>query len=281
MHAGNTDTALDHLNGIYQLGQILEHEPVMVSQLVRIAIHGIGVGAVGSLLSPGELTPQQVRQVTSMLRQMDYRQGVADSLWGETQAGLSSFDAMRAGDLRPELIGLHGTDRGDRLFQHLYSSPLGRPWLNLDEAAYAEVMGQMTQAAPAANFYEAIPALQAIRNEIEALPRTRVFTRALTPALTVYLEAPARATAQNELAQIGLTLELQYHGQAAYPADLYEIESAFGSPLPLDPYSGQPYRYEQLATGFLLYSIGSNLQDDGGRHIPRVLEGDIVWRGAP
>jgi hypothetical protein len=50
-----------------------------------------------------------------------------------------------------------------------------------------------------------------------------------------------------------------------------------GGSVPVDPFSGEEYHYQPSDDGSLLYSVGQNLVDDGGKHDYR--EGDIVWRG--
>ena len=35
--------------------------------------------------------------------------------------------------------------------------------------------------------------------------------------------------------------------------------------VPLDPFDGKPLRYRELGTGFVVYSIGPNRRDDGGK----------------
>ena len=40
--------------------------------------------------------------------------------------------------------------------------------------------------------------------------------------------------------------------------------------MPLDPFDGEPLRYKKLSPGYIVYSIGDDLSDDGGqekRHI--------------
>jgi len=43
-------------------------------------------------------------------------------------------------------------------------------------------------------------------------------------------------------------------------------------PVPLDPFSGRPYRYELIGTEFRIYSLGVNRAEDG-----RDATKDIVW----
>jgi hypothetical protein len=48
--------------------------------------------------------------------------------------------------------------------------------------------------------------------------------------------------------------------------------------MPVDPFTGKAYRYKPVADGFLLYSVGGDLEDDGGKH--GWPEADWVWRGS-
>jgi len=50
-----------------------------------------------------------------------------------------------------------------------------------------------------------------------------------------------------------------------YPASLYElVEAGYLKKLPMDPYGDGPLVYRRTDSGFLLYSFGMNLTDDGG-----------------
>lgn len=54
-----------------------------------------------------------------------------------------------------------------------------------------------------------------------------------------------------------------------YPRSLGELRSSLGWKLPEDPFSGKDLVYRRQGKGFILYSIGVNLKDDGGRSYDR------------
>ena len=35
--------------------------------------------------------------------------------------------------------------------------------------------------------------------------------------------------------------------------------------IPIDPFTGHPFIYKKQDSGFIVYSIGNNLKDEGGR----------------
>jgi hypothetical protein len=48
------------------------------------------------------------------------------------------------------------------------------------------------------------------------------------------------------------------------PADLSTLAELTDEDLPVDACSGEPYHYEVTDGGFVLYSVGPDLQDDRG-----------------
>jgi len=79
---------------------------------------------------------------------------------------------------------------------------------------------------------------------------------------------------------LALKVYKQQHG--AYPATLAKLQQTLSWQLPDDVFSGQPFRYQPKGEGFMLYSLGKDLDDDGGvREEDRKYQaGDIVWECA-
>ena len=86
--------------------------------------------------------------------------------------------------------------------------------------------------------------------------------------------------------QLAIALERYRLAQNAYPATLDALVPAFINALPHDLIKGEPYHYRLNADGtFLLYSVGWNQKDDGGKAglmavNPKLLDqtqGDWVW----
>ncbi len=49
------------------------------------------------------------------------------------------------------------------------------------------------------------------------------------------------------------------------PEQLADLVPTFAPEVPLDPYDGRPLRYRRLEQGYVVYSIGKDLTDDGGK----------------
>jgi hypothetical protein len=61
-----------------------------------------------------------------------------------------------------------------------------------------------------------------------------------------------------------------------YPAALSELTPAYLDAVPLDPFDGQPLRYEKKNVGYVLYSIGPDLKDDSGKRMNGKVGGHCV-----
>jgi len=92
------------------------------------------------------------------------------------------------------------------------------------------------------------------------LPLTMLLLPTMARSLTT------RAHRRTCLRQMALGIELELHRRAAgsYPNTLDDLKLAHLDEVPVDPFSGQPFRYRKEGEGYLLYSVDENGVDDGG-----------------
>jgi len=80
------------------------------------------------------------------------------------------------------------------------------------------------------------------------------------------------------LGQVAVALRLYRHEHGRYPETLKELVPKYLPSLSVDPFDGKPLRYQWLAKGFKIWSVGMDMKDDGGvLGKPRYTKGDIVW----
>jgi hypothetical protein len=98
------------------------------------------------------------------------------------------------------------------------------------------------------------------------------------------------AAADANLALLRAALALQAHRaeRGAYPDELAALVPAYLEAVPTDPFDGKPLRYRRDGGSYVLYSVGPDRRDDGGRairdqqgEVSHVVfaesTGDIVW----
>jgi len=71
--------------------------------------------------------------------------------------------------------------------------------------------------------------------------------------------------ASHQLTLLALALEIGRAEQGRYPTRLESLVGRYVESLPLDPFSGKGLVYRRQGEGNVVYSIGPNLRDDGGR----------------
>jgi hypothetical protein len=258
---GDYAGAVDDIIAGMKLGDALAREPMILSQLVRVAIYGAMSSAVENSFDGSDLSPELTRRLLTYLAQADHRDDFAEMFAGEIYCRLKAFAALRAG----ERSGLPA------------ESDFG-PAEEADERAYVEIMTRLAAAARLP-YYQAASEISQIQTDIEDLPQNLVYSRQLPPGLIRLSEAQAQHEAIIDLIQIGILVEQYKAREGYYPDTLGDIASSLGGSVPVDPFSGKGYRYRPLGSTFLLYSIGRNRLDDGGTHYRHYMKGDIVWRG--
>jgi hypothetical protein len=92
-----------------------------------------------------------------------------------------------------------------------------------------------------------------------------VLTALFMPPVSTACEAENRARTRYALGQLGFALSAYRADHAAYPESLDVLAPKYIAQVPTDLYTEQPLRFKRQGDGFLLYSVGPNSTDDGGR----------------
>lgn len=267
---GDLDRVVENVEAMIGLGNGLVGEPVLISQLVRIAMGNITFNTLRALPESG-LDPAHYQRIIEVLADADYREAFASSYGGEAAMIQILFD-------NPELA--NDLTSSSNVIEYglvrLYTSPLAAPVRFSDEAAALEVMREIQDAA-VLPLYEARPVLERIDARVNNFSWLQPISANVLPSLTHAMEAQARHEATLDIAQLGLAVEQFRDATGSLPASLEEVAGNLGGHLPVDPFTGAAYIYRVMGDGFLVYSVGRDLDDDGGVHDPN--RADIVWRG--
>lgn len=278
-HAGDYEgAAADILAGL-QLGARLQEEPILISQLVNVAINSMMYETIANSFPEGQIPAAFAEELARRFHENDLSESFQATARGEEGFGLDFMTRIMEGGWSggADLFDMLAEGEGPgALGGYLYGTPLARPWQYLDIQAYGGIMDEY-EATFSLPYYEAREVLEGIEREVEGLPFTRVLTRALVPSVLSMHEALARTEAQQQIMLLGVALESYANEHGTYPSDLNAIQGQANGASTIDPFTGTPFHYTTTGSGFELYSVGRNLEDDGGRH--NANNGDIVWRG--
>jgi hypothetical protein len=90
----------------------------------------------------------------------------------------------------------------------------------------------------------------------------------MMPALSRVVALDLGAIALLRTARVALAIEFYRFATGELPDTLLDLVPAYLDSVPKDPFDGNELRYKRLESGFVVYSIGEDLSDDGGKERP-------------
>ena len=289
--AGKMQEAFDHVMEAYQFGQKVHgQDTALIEQLVSTSIMMSATDTLRMMLD------EHIHDVdTAMLDSVRKRFDIlVDKTRFEMDFGAERlfmydeaqrcFTASRFGRSHlylPRLKQLTDSDLtiDDQLafaaikgFQVLFTHPDKDETLKQMEILYAEFEKGVRQTPAAMKTLNS-----EIQKKLEAFSEKNIFIRYLMPALAKVAERSHRNRVDS-MAMLTVLAIVQYHKKhGEYPASLSAlVEDGLLRQLPMDPYSDKTLVYRRTEGGFILYSVGLNLTDDGG--VPGTKDGKYtVW----
>lgn len=280
--AGNVDAASEDVLAIFRLARSLESEPLLIATLVALAILETSVQPLWEGLLRHQWQEQHLATLSEELARFDVVALMARSLRVERACCLAIFDGWRR---RPSTAS--GGSSGAP-----FSPGMPSGWIRLAQATIARMFEDTLVPLLDTN-RTVVDIRQSKRLTQEAQERLKgwlpykVLARTLLPALGPAVRNAANAQTTVNQARLAVALERYRLAQGRYPAQLDVLVPLYLPAVPRDAVNGEPYVYRQPASDrFMLYSVGLNLQDDGGvvaltkqgSPATRVAVGDWVWQ---
>lgn len=265
---GRMDDALADVGTMLRIAEHAKLEPILIGQLVGYALQGIAVRSLRDALALGDPSPKAARDLMDQIAAIDEVPPSVRSMKGEIAfIGLPFFDLARHPGNK-DIIGLLAGGQeaqaaaGQKAALRTYST-VGRPILDLDELSYLRDMKDQIDVW-ALPWPDSQKRTAANEKQRETRPTYRsILTKMLMPVFERAVWSREKTAANLGDAQIALALCIYKSERGTYPDSLSALEAA-GFTLPNDPFSGQPFKYRREGAGFIVYSIGSDMKDDGG-----------------
>lgn len=288
--SGQVDAAWGDLLAVHRLGRLANQGPTLIDALVGIAIDAIACRGDNVLIAHGRLTSRQALGMRDELREiplcrtMTAKMDVAerlmylDSVTAIARGGLDRLDRIAgSGESRgaaSTILGWAGRVAID------WDVPLqmGNPWYDRlvaagQKSAYAERKAAMNQIETELKETAAkVRDVKSLAYEMLGGPRRvlserlgQIFVSLLLPAVGAALEAEERGLIQRQLSEMGFSLAAYRADHGKYPSRLADLLPKYAEAIPEDVFSGADLIYRSDSGSILLYSVGRNGQDDGGR----------------
>jgi len=267
------------------VGSSLDWEPQLVFALVKIACQVISISSFERVINRTTFTDAQLVRLMNALERADDRQLLHRILIGERCFGYryynmsfrekaKFFDRPRTSRwgflarLRAKIVPgapaprpPTGRPEGPGPVQRFLYDVSGAS--AKDYLLYLDLMSQRIESARLP-----LPQRLEIEKDIEQktveLPESRVLCRHFAKSFERAFVLCALTRASLRAARVALAVERYRLANRKLPDTLPELVPSYLDAIPEDPFDEQPLRYRKTETGYIVYSIGADGQDNGG-----------------
>lgn len=298
-HRGDFARAHEDLAAMRVLETDFSREPILISQLVRIALATLAQDRAWAVSHSRDWTESQLAQLQAVLPTSDFATDMVRSLQTECAACYAEIQRHPVGELANLWLGT-GDDFGNGGGNGEFTLPttasevanladtLGRNfveglrrrvliplwgfgWKDQALAHYLRCADRLIEAHAAAAKVPSLAVaeefnLDALLRPSSTYARLHTILAELTlPPITKSLQRALRTQTEGHLLTTDLAIRRYRLRHGQLPKDLSALVPDFLSAIPVDGMDGQPLRYRLNDGGdYVLWSIGENLKDDGG-----------------
>ncbi len=290
---GQVDKALEDVRLGLELADKVRTEPLLISHLVRIAMVQLMLQPVWEGLAAHRWSDSQLAALEAELAKVDFAAAWRLSMKGELGGQADELEFLRRHRERFQELQALIDFGGNKLQVKLPSGwvvrwmPAG--WFYQNEYRCARAMEDYCVPVAGASRGTFSPAA-ARRGEAalraEAAGPFNLFERLILPVLGDAAPKFAYGQASVDLARTAIALERCRLARGALPESLDVLAPQFIAKVPHDVIGGGPLKYRREADGgFIVYSVGWNEKDDGGKAgfdkdgAVEIQSGDWVWLG--
>jgi hypothetical protein len=247
-HDGQTHEALKDLKSIFAASDSIRGEPILISQLIRIAIHAIGCQLTVDMLPHGKWTDEELQNLQIATGSADFRSEMRTAFHGELVLCLNEID----------------------------SSPYPHSMFRSANKSKAIDLWAESTAGLETSWQEALVRQKKVDAELKTMSANSVsrltyksllkIVPGISRCITTGIKAEARQNCC--IATIATHRYRLKHGRL--PQILTDLKHFIPDEEPsmpfrlIDPFDGQPLRFKARGDGVVIYSIGENRVDDDG-----------------
>jgi hypothetical protein len=277
LDANRPEEALEDIKLCLRVGESLKSEPLLISQLVRIAMLRIIADTAWEGIAAARWNEQQLAQLQAALS-IELLSDYEHAMRGERAFGNDFIQRMRAGqEYGGAVQGMARFAPRGLLYQNQ---------VNINRMYQKYLLGIVDTKKRSID----VEHVRALEKALEVRQRHpyRILAGLLLPALEKSSFQFARGQTAIDEAVIACALERYRLAQGEFPDTLQLLAPQFLREIPHDIISGEPLHYQRSTTNkFVLYSIGWDRKDDHGVPAPPGASpspeknGDWVWTPAP
>ncbi len=266
---GDIDTALGDSVALMRFGGHLQGHGLLIEQLVGLAMEGLAHNAIFMLLERVDVPADVLKRAQE---ELDKQFGTQEPVFSMEAEKVFWYDAIQRtftddgkGGGRMLVRGMAYVvtdDWKENLWRYVSFSYPDRQEVVANIDKYFERFAEILAETPWDLRNEAIDE-QEWNQEVRIVP---LMLKIITPAYRRVSQIAWRMKTGRQALLTVLAIMRYEKEKGQYPASLDGlVEAGYLKELPMDPHSDGPLIYRRTNGGFLLYSFGMDLTDDGGK----------------
>ena len=278
-YKGNAGEAGQVLLEGFRLANLMKLEPITIQLLISIASDAILVNSLCRITDGADLPADTLQSLEAELKNHLNEAPYVHAMDEDRAVALRGYQALlngTYGDVRTVAGGIIGKYSPAHYWVYRTFGLLHRD-MAIFLTLHAEIQDKCSMPSYGATAYLRHNPIQ---NQIPAFcPLSGIMLQASASILNTRSQTEALL----QVTRVGLALKRYKIEKGVYPDALAYLEPSFLEKLPKDPCSGNSLLYQKEGKGFLLYSVGIDLQDNHGAQVnPKWPYGsyDIVWKTA-
>ena len=235
--------------------------PLMNHRLTHNSVRGHTYGSIERAINRIPLTDEQLLKLSAWVKASDSSEGYKRALLAEQCLGLHTFTAQL-----PEVSKRIGEQMSIRHRKILYRKLIKSRMLGLNSKRAIVYIDHMQKSINALELpaSDRLDAFSIIQENFRSVEQRGVPFHLLWPTSAWTLKLDIKRQAHYRATQTGLAVERYRLAEGQLPKSLDNLVPAYMEIVPEDPFNGQNLRYRRLKTGFVVYSVGEDLSDNGG-----------------
>lgn len=256
---GDWKSAIDRLEVGLRFAPVMSQEGTMMAFLISLAGTNLLSQPLAEICRGREIAEADLARLLAVLAPGPLRDRLAFAWRGERTAFVEGGAYLLKGDLGD--IG--SLWEGPRWWQK-FAVWLARPLVKRDLRRSLPGF-EFLEAQAKLPYYQCRDALRARDEGLRAKPWHAIVSKLLIGSAEAAFMKTAKAEAIALASRAGLACRLYKSRTGHYPQALDELVPELLTEVPVDPFTGKPLVYRREGEGFIVYSLGSNQKDDGGR----------------
>jgi len=256
---GEVPSAAERIRSGLGFASKVAQEGTMITQLIAVADTRMLAGFLEAICRGRKVDDEILLRLIADLEPGPWRERLAQTIKGERVVFIEAAKKAASGT-RMENAYLFGEP--SRLND--IRAWLVRPFLKTDMRRTLPKLFDL-EAQALLPYYESRGSLRAQDQQIETLPWYAFVSKLILGNFEAAFLKEAQLEATLLAARTGLACKLFKNRTGAYPEALDALVPGILNEVPIDPFTGKPFVYRREGEGFIVYSLGSNEKDDGGR----------------